>query len=107
MEKILNPEGGALSPENKQEDFSEQAARLRGKHGEAIHRKDGKIDFEKYEELVGFLKGLGKRYPDARSYLAFHIASGSTPREGSIEHFDFEGEDSIEKFLEGMIDAGH
>lgn len=43
---------------------------------------------------------LQKRHPDYQSYRLYHLLIGSTPQnEQSVPLFDFEGDDSIEKFV--------
>lgn len=55
---------------------------------------------EAIRTLLNFAISLDKKYPDARKYCLFHVISGSTMVETS--KFDFEGEDSIEKFLKSL-----
>jgi len=63
----------------------------------------GKQDLIRWQEIVLKKSGeLENRYPNPREFLTFHLLIGSTPKEEKILHFDFPGEDSIEKFLENF-----
>jgi hypothetical protein len=57
-----------------------------------------------HKKITDFCLELQKRYPNHLEYLAYHIAVGSTPEEGGINFFDFPGEDSIENFLDKLLE---
>jgi len=62
-----------------------------------IKKSSRKNDFEHYNKLANFALNLEKRYKNARQYYLFHVLIGSSITKTS--KFDFEGDDSIEKFL--------
>lgn len=45
---------------------------------------------------------LQKKYPDCRDYRLFHLLIGSTPFDKGCYKFDFDGEDSVEKFIKSL-----
>lgn len=58
-----------------------------------------------FTDMPRFAKSLEARHPDARNYRLFHLLIDSTPSPGTITHFDFPGDDSIEKFIREYKDS--
>lgn len=56
---------------------------------------------KEYSIIVNFAKKLQNKHPDYQNYRLYHLFIGSTPPE-DCPKFDFEGEDSIEKFLTSL-----
>lgn len=53
---------------------------------------------------VVFVDYLKSKYPNAMHYIIMHILIGSTPRPDSQTMYgDFPGDDSIEKYVEGLL----
>lgn len=63
--------------------------------------KRGNI-LETYDKISEFGEKLLEKYPDARSYLLFHLLIGSTPPY-DLSLFDFPGDDSVEKFIKEKL----
>lgn len=82
---------------SQKEDFKEKAKNLRSRVLEFV-RKDSIKFFSKVYE---FGKELQLKHSDCLDYLAYHILIGSTPMK-ECSHFDFEGDDSVEKFLNSL-----
>ncbi len=59
-----------------------------------------------YDKIVKFCKNLEKKYGklECLKYLTYHLVIGSTPKKEQTQFFDFEGEDSIEKFLDKLLE---
>ncbi|MCL5017268.1 MAG: hypothetical protein M1155_01215 [Patescibacteria group bacterium] len=56
--------------------------------------------FKNYNELIDFAKKLKIKYKDAGQHYLYHLIIGSSlNKEDLPKKFDFEGEDSVEKFL--------
>ena len=56
------------------------------------------------EELTAFADHLRATYPDHESRSFFHALAGSGMRENAdINHEDFQGEDSVQKFVTNFI----
>ncbi len=66
----------------------------------------GQMDIlEFHEKMVAFAKKLQKNYPDVSQYRCYHKLIGSTLPEDAqnIIEEDFEGDDSVAGFLEGLL----
>ena len=82
-----------------------------GAEGLALKNKMKKTpdDFELLMSYNDFGIKLQKKYgkEDCINVMAFHILIGSTPHAGFLElkdyKFDFDGEDSIEKFIDKTL----
>lgn len=72
-----------------------------------------KIEFEEkvnnkpdaFKKAYNFALELKDKHDDARSVALFHVISGSTidgMKDPNIKKFDFEGEDSIAKFIDNL-----
>jgi hypothetical protein len=57
------------------------------------------------EKLVTFAQKIKKNHPDYQRYRCYHKLIGSTPFEDdpNVIEEDFEGEDSVAAFLEGLL----
>ncbi len=55
-----------------------------------------------YEYVTIFARTLQERYPQCREYRLYHLLIGSTPM-GECNYFDFDNEDSIEKFINTLV----
>lgn len=60
--------------------------------------------FSRDDEINDFADSLKKKYGerDVYKYALFHILGGSTGYEDLVEHFDFPGEDSVERFIRSL-----
>ncbi|MDI6777662.1 MAG: hypothetical protein QMD77_00565 [Patescibacteria group bacterium] len=90
-EKSFSPEGGFSAEENR---IAEEL--------EKINEIIGTAEGIKYWELTSpFIERLRDKYKEGiKNYLLYHILIGNSgePRKKAFM-FDFEGEDSIEKFI--------
>ena len=55
-------------------------------------------------EAVQRAKALISRHPDCYNYIYFHLLISSSPGEMSCDKWDFDGEDSIEHWLDQKIE---
>ena len=69
---------------------------LRAKANDAFEK-----DMDNYEEMVKFVKQLKEKHPDYSECRLYHLLVGSTPK-GECRRFDFDGEDSIENFINSL-----
>ena len=86
----MNLDASVLSPEQTAK-YELLRLKLR-----ALYRRD---QFEIHEKILVWHDQLKLKYPAARSYMLFHLISGST-FDGFSGHFDFSSEDSVELFIE-------
>lgn len=56
-------------------------------------------DDDKYQKLYKFAQGLKAKYKDYDDYRLYHLLIGSTPPEEGLTKIDFQGDDSVEKFI--------
>jgi hypothetical protein len=80
----------------KYKDKAELAFELK-KIVSSVMKDSPKNNYKNYNKLVDFAVDLEKKYEDARQYYLFHVLIGSSVI--STDKFDFEGDNSIEKFL--------
>lgn len=98
----------ASSPQGSQEGQKEHhvesqeeiAARLNLKVSQAF-KSPTEQAMQAMEDVAAFADRLKKKYPDYDSYQLFHVLSLSSQLEGvAFAHFDFPGEDSVQRFIE-------
>jgi len=91
----MNPE--ISNPEH------EQAAKLA--EMKAMHEQVC-LDLDEYEKLVYFSQNIKAQYPDHDDYRTWHVISGSGIIQ-SCSHFDFPGDDSVEKHLRELTEENN
>lgn len=57
----------------------------------------GEYNEEFYDASTEFADKLQTKHEDYEDYYAYHVIAGGTP--GVLHHFDFDGDDSVEKWL--------
>lgn len=86
-----------LPPIAETEKIAEKIRPLKKLYDEALE-KDRTVNFKKIHE---FGRELDKKYKNARDYRLYHLLiGGSVCKE--YPYYDFEGEDSIEKFIKSL-----
>ena len=65
-----------------------------------LYRRD---QFGIHDEILKFFERLKRRHRDFRSYRLVHLLSGSTIQP-PYAHFDFEGDDSVEAFINSQYE---
>ncbi|MCF7835581.1 MAG: hypothetical protein K9M15_00440 [Candidatus Marinimicrobia bacterium] len=59
---------------------------------------------EVHEKVVAYSDEIAGKYPDYRDYELYHALIGSGVPEGACSKFDFPGEDSVERFVEKLVE---
>ena len=87
-----------LSEEIK--DKKEVALKLKEIKNSFLTKNSSEENKKNWDALVVFAKKIRNKYKDASSYWTYNFLIGSsTSEEKTPNKFDFEGDDSIEKFL--------
>lgn len=86
--------------ENKEISWEEKIEKARLLIAELI-KKDVRFTTN---EIAKFGKELQEKYPDYHDYRLYCVLIGSTP-EKKCSKFDFEGDDSVENFLESLKES--
>ncbi len=74
------------------------------KIGRLIKEVMGRIDILEFQEkMTAFAEQISKKHPDYKRYQCYHKLIISTPPERADIEEDFEGEDSVAGFLEGLL----
>jgi len=83
------------------EDVHHRIDALKQKIVESI--ETGKYQISDYENIMAFAKDIERRRPDAKEYLIFQQLIGSSPPVADLRRGDFEGDDSVLKFLSVLV----
>lgn len=86
-----------LPPIDDPEEIAEKIRPLKKLYNEAME-KDHPVNFKKIHE---FGRELDKKYKNARDYRLYHLLICSSPYK-KCAYYDFEGEDSVEKFIKSL-----
>ena len=81
------------------EDVHHRIDALRERIAESPH-----YELDDYDKMVAFSEDIARRYADATEYLIFHQLVGSSPPVADLHRGDFEGDDSVEKFLSALVE---
>lgn len=76
---------------------------IKARYSELAKQLLGKIDpIEYHERRSALARRLQEKYPDAKNRAWYHWLIGSTPPPTATPE-DFPGEDSVEHFLESLV----
>ena len=107
MDESKKPLQPGQNPEERPLPFSERNHKIKDRLDgllKGIHYK--KFD-EIQEKIVVFVSRLREKYPDSNKYELMHIITGSgIPTRANFKPLedDFPGEDSVEKFIDGLLE---
>jgi len=98
----ISEEGVDLSPESFEEIDSLKKT-LEDRLEKEKAENGSKARIELFWKIMNFATRLQKDFPDADKYALFHVLTFSAvPKEVYPNKIDFEGENSIKKFIESL-----